>query len=342
MQQVCPKMQASLDPVIPASCKPAWEKARANFDNRVFFYAPSIKRYETAAYQNSSHPFFIPVSVTGGSCQLKCEHCRGKILKAMHAARTPAQLLQTGEQLARRGGEGILVSGGSRLDGTVPLINYLEAIRALKKLGLKVAVHTGLVDERLAYGLAEAGVDAAMLDIIGLDETIESVYHLNVAATEFEKSLKLLCQSGVKTSPHLVLGLDFGSIKGEPQALAMISDHDIWSLVLVVITPQPETPMAEVVPPRPAALGKLFIKARGMFPRVPILLGCARPAGDHKTETDALALKSGLNGIAYPAEGIAELAVQLGLKPKFSEHCCSLIFQDEINDDGAFKQLASR
>ena len=50
-------------------------------------------------------------------------------------------------------------------------------------------------------------------------------------------------------------------------------------------------------------------------------------AGDHKVKTDALALKAGLNGIAYPAEGIPELAVELGLRPVFSEQCCSLIYQ---------------
>ncbi len=333
-------MQDCLDPVIPALYKPAWESARASFGDSVFFYAPSIKRYETSAYQNSTRPFFIPVSVTGGSCRLKCDHCRGGILKSMHAAASPAQLLEIGERLARRGGGGLLVSGGSRADGSVPLSGCLDAIRELKEMGLKVAVHTGLVDERLADGLAAAGVDSAMIDIIGANETIKRVYHLNASTADFERSLALLCQSNVKTSPHVVLGLDFGNISGEMQALELISNYDIWSLALVVITPQPGTPMRAVVPPRPAELGGLFREARALFPRTPVLLGCARPAGDHKTETDALALKSGLNGIAYPAEGIVELAAALGLSPRFSEHCCSLIFQ-EGTDDRAGGQLAS-
>ncbi len=306
----------------------------------MFFYAPSIKHYKTSVYQNTSRPFFIPVSVTGSSCQLGCEHCRGRILKSMHAAAAPAELLEIGERLARRGAGGVLVSGGSRADGTVPLTEYLGAIRGLKEMGLKVAVHTGLVDERLADGLAEAGVDSAMIDIIGANETIKRVYHLDASTADFERSLALLCRSGVKTSPHIVLGLDFGNISGEMQAMEMISNYEIWSLVLVVITPQPDTPMAAVLPPRPAELGNLFVKARRMFPRTPVLLGCARPAGSHKTETDALALKAGINGIAYPAEGIVELAGALGLKPGFSEHCCSLIFQEGI-DDSQGEQLAS-
>jgi uncharacterized radical SAM superfamily protein len=38
------------------------------------------------------------------------------------------------------------------------------------------------------------------------------------------------------------------------------------------------------------------------------MLGCARPLGLMKREIDRLAIDAGLNGIAYPADGIVDYA----------------------------------
>lgn len=333
-------LQEKPDLTIPDALGNGWELARANFGNRIHFYAPSIKRYETSGFKNSPQPFFIPVSVTGDCCKLKCEHCQGRILETMYEARSPGRLLEIGLKLREQGGEGLLISGGSLADGTVPLHGYLETIASLKDLGFKIAVHTGLVDKELAQGLAAAGTDIAMIDIIGADETISDVYHLDATTNDFENSLALLTDSGVKTAPHVVIGLHFGEIRGEAAALEMIARHPVYSLVLVVLTSQPGTPMQGVVPPSPGRVGEIFLKARLGLPELPILLGCARPYGDHKTQTDTLALKSGLNGIAYPAEGIVELAVELGLEPVFSELCCALIYQDQPTEESHEKLAA--
>lgn len=314
-----------LEDIYSEDFKEGWESARENFGYEIHFHAPSIKSYETTGFKNSSIPRFIPVSITGGSCRLKCEHCRAKILQTMHRARTPADLLQLGQRLREQGGEGMLISGGSLEDGTVPLLPFIDAIAGLKDMGFAIAVHTGLVDEELARGLAAAGTDVAMLDIIGSGETIREVYHLDATTADFEASLKLLCDSGVRTAPHVVIGLHFGRIKGEREALAMVSRYPVSSLVLVILTSQLGTPMQDVAPPGHLEIGGIFTAARSMLPTTPVMLGCARPYGEHKVKTDIMALRAGLNGIAYPAEGIVEHARDLGLKPVFSEQCCSLM-----------------
>jgi hypothetical protein len=66
-------------------------------------------------------------------------------------------------------------------------------------------------------------------------------------------------------------------------------------------------------------------RARIRFPQVPVMLGCARPGGRHRRETDRFALLAGLNGIAYPAEGTVAVARELGLTPRFARECCSLV-----------------
>jgi uncharacterized radical SAM superfamily protein len=332
-QNLPPEVQKEMGPDIPDALTRGWEVGRANFGNGIHFYAPSLKHYETSGFRNSDQPFFVPVSVTGSSCRLKCEHCRAHILKTMHEAKSPDQLLDFGRRLEAQGGRGLLISGGSLADGTVPLMEYVGTIRQLRQMGLKIAVHTGLVDRELASGLADAGTDIAMIDIIGDDETIRNVYHLEADTADFERSLALLTESGVETAPHVVIGLDFGKIKGERRALEMISRYPVTSLVLVVLMSHAGTPMSGVRAPAPAEIGDMFMEARLMFPTTPVLLGCARPVGDHKVMTDALALKAGLNGIAYPAEGIIELAVEMGLEPSFSEQCCALIYQEHAKED---------
>ena len=43
-----------------------------------------------------------------------------------------------------------------------------------------------------------------------------------------------------------------------------------------------------------------------------------------KREIDRLAVDAGLNGIAYPAEGIVAYAQQRGLEPSFVNACCGV------------------
>ncbi len=43
-----------------------------------------------------------------------------------------------------------------------------------------------------------------------------------------------------------------------------------------------------------------------------------------KTALDRAAIDQGLNGIAYPAEGIIDYAARSGLEPVCYEYCCSL------------------
>jgi len=71
-------------------------------------------------------------------------------------------------------------------------------------------------------------------------------------------------------------------------------------------------------------IGQFFLDARVALPGLPLLLGCARPAGDVKTKIDAYAVMAGLNGIAHPADGMVEFAARLGREVRVSPACCSI------------------
>lgn len=302
---------------------------RGNFPPDIYFYLPSIKHYETDELPTPLRPSFVPVSVTGCSCRLMCDHCRARLLESMYPAEDPWGLLELGAKLARNGVTGILVTGGSDAAGRVPVGRFADSMRELKdRFGFKIVVHTGLVGREDARRLARAGIDAAMLDVIGSDVTLRDVYHLNATVADFEASLSFLAEAGIPVSPHVVIGIHYGEILGERRALEMISRVPISSLVLVVLSPLPGTPMeGAAVLTGPELIG-IFAEARLAFPVTPILLGCARPEGKQKYGIDRAALAAGLNGIAFPAEGIVSLSEDMGFRPVCAPHCCSLIFQD--------------
>ncbi|MBT6829654.1 MAG: hypothetical protein HOA58_09060 [Rhodospirillaceae bacterium] len=124
--------------------------------------------------------------------------------------------------------------------------------------------------------------------------------------------------------PHIVIGLHYGTLKGEFNALDMISRHAVDALVLVIVMPYyaaPETPFDTIAP---GEIAQVFRAARQRLPALPLLLGCARPPGLHKLAVDSYALMAGLDGIAFPAEGIKGVADILG-RPVSQEHaCCSM------------------
>ncbi len=295
---------------------------------KVHFYAPSFMHYKTS-YYCSSPTRFPTVSVTGKACALNCRHCGGKILQTMHPANTPSKLFQLCSDLKQNGASGCLVSGGCLPDGSVPLKQFISTIEKIKReLGLTVFVHTGIIDATTATALKTAEVDAALIDIIGSDETIRKVYNLNVTVKDYAKSLKALHVAGLNFVPHVIVGLHDGKLKGEFHALKMILSAEPSAIVVIAFMPIHGTVMAEVKPPQPADIAKVTATARLMFPKTPLVLGCVRPKGKHRAETDILALKAGANAIAFPSEETIKYAEKQGWELSFSSYCCAQIYVD--------------
>jgi uncharacterized radical SAM superfamily protein len=201
----------------------------------------------------------------------------------------------------------------------------VQAMRRIREeLGMRVVVHSGVVSPQLADALAQAQVDGVMLDIIGAQETIRDVYHLQLAPADFDRSLALLAQRGLRIIPHIVIGLHFGRLLGEWRALEMIAGHPVSTLILVVLTPLTGTPMGRLRPPPVEDVADFFATARARMPDTPVNLGCGRPMGEVKVALDRAAIDHGLNGIAYPAQGTIAYARARGLEPELHEYCCSL------------------
>jgi len=300
----------------------------AGREKKIRFYAPSFMYYRTD-YFHSSGTEFPTISVTGHDCSLHCRHCDGKVLETMIPAETPEKLYDQCRQLKTSGVVGCLISGGCMPDGSVPLAKFAGTLAKVKKdLGMTIIVHTGIVDTSTAKSLRQAGVDAALIDVIGSDETIGQLYNLAAKVDDYDKSMRSLQESGIAFVPHVIVGLHYGKLKGEMQALQLISRYEPSALVVIAFMPIRGTSMEEVDPPEPLDVARVLGTARLMFPSTPLALGCMRPQGRHRAETDVLAVKSGVDAIAFPAEEAIMFAEQEGYEVSFSPVCCSQIYRD--------------
>ncbi len=320
-------LEQAYAPDVQQAMDRAFALRREHFTNEIAFHAPGLRRYKTAEFTSQDHRRFVSISLTGAECALACDHCNMSILKSMAPLpRFGGSLFEMCSELARQGASGVLISGGSNKKGRVPLLKHIpDLMRVRCELGMTIRVHPGIPDEATVAGLAEVGIDGAMMDIIGDNDTIREVYHLAGTTTEdYEQALALLDRYGVPSLPHIILGLHYGQMRGEQTALEIIARHQHRAVVLVILMPLSGAPMAHVTPPPVEEIVRFFAHARMTLPQSPLMLGCARPVGQSKSQTDRAAVDAGFNGIAYPAEGIITYARQRGLQPKLINACCGV------------------
>jgi len=314
---------AELDPGLIARMEAAGPQVS---DRPIRFSTPTFKEYATSELSGCGKNSFPAFSITGAGCALMCDHCQAKILEPMIPATKPEELDRKVRDLVMlQGLQGFLLSGGSNRRNEIRYEPFYPVIEGLKRdfPEMRVAIHTALTDEAGARRMASAGVDTAMMDVIGAEETIREVYHLDRPVEDFEATLTALCATEMEIVPHIVIGLHYGRILGEARALQMVANADVQALVLVVIMPFYARP-GTFVTPATADVGAVFLEARRALADKQVLLGCARPPGMHKRVTDAYAVMAGLDGIAFPADGIKAVADAVG-RPARQEHaCCSI------------------
>ena len=299
---------------------------------RVNFYTPTLKAYATSEISGCGKSAWPAVSITGGDCKLQCDHCKAKILEPMIPARTPENLWRVVNEQIEGGAQGMLLTGGSTHRNEVEYDLYYATIRRIKDAfpEFRIALHTALVNADIARRMEDSGIDAAMMDIIGAQETITQVYHLKRSVDDFERSLEYLAATKMRVVPHIVLGLHYGRFLGEINAIEIVRRHLPTALVLVVVMPFYAPQKRPFATPGSHEVGRFFLQARQTLPGLPILLGCARPPGKAKQEIDSYAVMAGLNGLAHPADGVVELAARLRREVRVTPACCSIAVGDEV------------
>ena len=197
---------------MPPQSMMGMEIRRKHFPDTIRFHNPGLRRHRTSEISCHQIEEFVSISLTGTHCALDCKHCGTNVLRGMNdLSRSSKSLFKLCSELAEQGARGILISGGSDRKGKVPILPHLpDLIRIRRELGLIIRVHPGLPDEETSAGLAELDIDGAMVDIIGSDQTIREVYHLDATTEDYDAVMERLSRNGVPLVPHIILGLHFG------------------------------------------------------------------------------------------------------------------------------------
>lgn len=280
-------------------------------------YLPGMFRVQD---RRGSYPV---VSITGKACHLHCDHCQGQLLTSMLPATSPQALMELGQRFDAKGQPGILISGGCDARGKLPWSEFYEAIATLKATtNLYISVHCGMLTAEEARQLKAAGVDQALIDVVGDDDTYQKIMKLDQGVSHLNTTLEALQLANLPIVPHIVCGLNYGRIQGEPRALVQLRNYQLAQMVFVVLMKLKGVPTNQASPPPPEAVAELIATARHNHPAIPISLGCARPRG--QTQLEILALDAGIDRLALPSEEALAHARQMGHQIRFQATCCSV------------------
>ena len=287
---------------------------KKNFNNTLKIYNPSKK--------------FPAISITGSECSLHCEHCSEKYLKGMKPILTNYDLERFLIEHARNNGIGALISGGCNPDGTVPLKNFLDTVKKVKKKSnLVINTHTGLLDEETAQKLAEANIDIVSFDINLDKEIIENIYHLDKDINDYKHAVELLKKYKLNIVPHICIGLYYGKLHKELESIKFIKEAEINpSLIVLIALIPPKSSKGKFQRPNPIDIAKVIAVIRVVFPYTEISLGCMRPRGVIKTEIEKYAIKAGINRIELPSPDTLKWLKSTNpeINFKFFSACCAI------------------
>ncbi|MCX7845028.1 MAG: radical SAM protein [Dictyoglomaceae bacterium] len=258
----------------------------------------------------------LPLSITGELCELQCDHCKGHYLRGM------IPLSEIEKKIQNNNYKSILVSGGFDFNGKLSNIpvNILED---LKKKGFKLNYHLGLIKKENIKNIMGI-IDEVSFDLILDDEIIKSIFHLNKTAEDFKKTFKLL-NKYFSVSPHIVLGLNWGKIEKEYEAIEFLSRFNPIKIIFIIFTPIKNTPMGHISPPPINMLKKFFLFIKEKMPKVNLYLGCVRPSGNYREKLDLLAYEMGFKAIVNPHPKVLEYLKKSNLIEDYFYECCAFL-----------------
>jgi len=292
----------------------AYNLKKKNFGNLLKIYIPNKR--------------FPAISITGSECSLHCEHCNKKYLDGMKPILSNNELKTYLMDLHDNNGIGVLLSGGCLPDGSVPLLNYLDSIKEIKKkTNLIINAHTGLLNEETARKLAQVGVDIVSFDINMDMEVIRDIYHLDKDLDDYKRAIGYMQKYDINIVPHICIGLHYGKLHKELESIKFIKESGLNpSLIVLIALIPPKNAKTKFVRPKPVDIAKVISIIRFVYPYSEISLGCMRPRGDIKIEIEKYAIESGINRIEIPSKKTLKWAKKLypDIYYKFFSACCAI------------------
>lgn len=265
---------------------------------------------------------FPAISITGRSCFLGCDYCKGRYLNNMRSAEAPKKLYEVVRSLARKGAKGVLISGGFTMEGRLPIEPFIPIIKQIKKdFNLIISVHSGIVDRSLASKLREAGVDIVDYELVIDPITIKKLKHLKKSPDDFLKGYELLLKHGPPyVAPHVPVGLNNGKLSHEERLVELLKDYEPYMVIFLVFIPTRGTPMEKVKPPNASEVIELIKYCKHLIGGKTLLsMGCMRPS-NVKSILDRMLIEQGIvDRIVNPPPSLIS-----AYRLERVEACCSI------------------
>jgi uncharacterized radical SAM superfamily protein len=231
-----------------------------------------------------------------------------------------------------------LISGGSTIEGKVPVADHLPFIKTLYDMGIKLNIHAGLISEREMKAI-KPYTERISFDFVYDNEVIHNVYHLfNKTRENYEKTYLLMRRiiggkvenenrfPSTKVVPHFTIGLNCGKVtKGDFDAIEELTFLKPTLLVLDVFIPTKGTPFENCSLPQLDEVRKIINKAARRLTKTTLFLGCMRPFGEYREILDLIAYEEGVKGFVLPSKPLLEKINENKEEVVKREECCALI-----------------
>ena len=198
----------------------AWIIRKKYFNNEIVVVAPSTKRYKNVFFSNTNYKF-TSISCTDKKCEFNCKVCIKKH-KVLHVADF-AELQHKGKELFDKGCEGLLIYSAVNSYDSSQLEKFVHSVNSLKKLGLKVIIHTDFPSDKLTKIINKIEIDQVILCFSNLKGFPLNNY-------KFFNELYNFKNTELQIAPHIIIGQDY---EKELDFIKLISKDQLENLSLV-------------------------------------------------------------------------------------------------------------
>ena len=241
------------------------------------------------------------LSIKTGGCPEDCSYCSQSVHHSADVGADKLMSLDAVKAAAIRakdaGATRFCMGAAWRGPKDRDLDSVCEMISEVKSLGLETCVTLGLLENKQADKLKDAGLDYYNHNI----DTSETFYREIVSTRTFKDRLDTLSHvrdAGISVCCGGILGM--GETRKDRadmlQELAQMPNHP-ESVPLNMLVTVPGTPLADLEPLDPLELVRAIATARIMMPKSTVRLSAGRLELDESTQT--LCFLAGANSIFY-------------------------------------------
>jgi biotin synthase len=280
----------------------AREDVRKLYDLPLFALIDRAREVHRAHHAESEVQLCTLLSVKTGGCPEDCAYCPQsshyettvepeRMLDVAHVLRQARKAKELGSTRFCMGAAWREVKDGPAFD------RVIDMVKGVKELGLEACVTLGMLDDKQAARLKEAGLDAYNHNL----DTSRDNYRSIIKTRTFDDRLRTLDnvrKAGITVCSGGIIGMG-ESIDDRCEMLRTLANLEPQpeSVPINALVRVPGTPLADLPPVDPLDLVRMIAIARILMPRARVRLSAGRT--DLSREAQLLCMLAGANSIFY-------------------------------------------